>query len=289
MDWRDIPSLSALRAFEAAVRHTSLSGAAHELNVTHAAVAQHVRALEDRFATTLLRRDGRGMAATEDGARLAAALGDGFAAIADGVHALDDRGKARPLRVTLTPSFAANWLMPRIGSFWAAHHEIRLEILPAFDLVDMRKGEVDVAIRYGRGGWPGLDQEVLVPAGHCIVAAPALIAKMGGTGLNRLAAQHWLLESGRTEERLWAASLGLDLDAARVTEFDTIMLVMQAVIAGHGISIIPEAIATGEVAQDRLQILHGEEDSPLAYHILTRPGRDGPAQSAFLSWLRDAV
>lgn len=289
MDWRDIPSLSALRAFEAAARHKSLSSAARELNVTHAAVAQHVRTLEDRFGTRLLQRDGRGMAATPNGARLAAALGDGFAAIASGVRALDDTTRLRPLRITLTPSFAANWLMPRIGSFWAAHPDIRLEILPAFDLVDMRTGEVDIAIRYGRGGWPDVTEEVLVPAGHAIVAAPSLIAQMGDTGTESLRAQHWLLEGGRTEERLWAASLGIDLDTVRLTRFETNTLVIQAVIAGHGVSIIPEAIASAEVAQGRLTIIHAENDSPLAYRILTRPGHGSPAQSAFLTWLRNSV
>lgn len=117
MDWRPIPSLSALRAFEAMARLGGLSAAARELNVTHAAIAQHIRYLEDFLTVKLAYRDGRGMRLTPSGSALSKALQDGFKTIAGGIRSVKVDHEARPLQITLTPGFAENWLMPRLGSF----------------------------------------------------------------------------------------------------------------------------------------------------------------------------
>ena len=100
------------------MRCGSHAAAGREVNVTQAAIAQHVRALESRFGVALMRREGRVMRPTAEGRALADALGDGFATIAAGVRELTRKGAARPLRIALTPSFAGQWLMPRIGAFW---------------------------------------------------------------------------------------------------------------------------------------------------------------------------
>lgn len=136
---------------------------------------------------------------------------------------------------------------------------------------------------------PGVDTEPLVSARHAIVAAPRLLSRLGDRTIEALQTQHWILEAGRTEERVWAAGLGLDLDAARVTEVDTNDLVIQAVLAGHGMSILPKAIAASEVDQGRLEILVAEAESQLAYHMLTRPGRVSPDLRTFMRWLKGAV
>ncbi|MCL4676548.1 MAG: LysR family transcriptional regulator, partial [Pararhodobacter sp.] len=161
MDWRDIPSLASLRAFDALARHGSLSAAARALNVTHAAVSQHLRALEAEFGEPLARRDGQGMQLTEAGDELAAALAEGFARIAGGVTQLRSRNAARPVVVALTPSFAEAWLMPRMGRFWAAHPDIEVRLVPGVALTDLRRDGVDVAIRFGKGAWPELEAEPL--------------------------------------------------------------------------------------------------------------------------------
>ena len=134
MNWKDIPSLAALRAFEALARHGSLSGAARELNVTHAAVSQHLRQLESALDEPLARREGQGMALTDAGRDLALALGEGFARIAEGVAQLRDRRAQRLVVVALTPSFAESWLMPRIGGFWSAHPEVEIRLAPSIAL-----------------------------------------------------------------------------------------------------------------------------------------------------------
>lgn len=286
MNWKDMPSLTALRAFEAAVRLGSYSAAARELNVTHAAIAQHVRGLEARFATLLMERVGRGMGPTDAGFRLAQAVSAGFQQIAVGVEDLRRRSEARPLRIALTPTFAENWLMPRIGRFWAAHPEIQLELVPSAALVDLRRDGFDLAVRYGRGPWPGYKSTSVLSAAHVIIAAPRLAAEIGTVTPAALSAQPWLMEQGRVEMRLWAESLGIDIHQTDLKEFDNHTLVLKAVIAGFGVSMLPKAIVVPEVEEGRLAILIEEEDSPLSYHIVTIPGQVTPAVETFRRWIR---
>lgn len=288
MDWRDIPSLSALRGFEAAARLRSLSGAARELNVTHAAIAQHVRALEERFGCALLEREGRRMKPTREGAALAAGLTEGFGLIAAAVRDLA-RDEGRPVRITLTPSFAENWLMPVIGRFWSAHPEIRVELIPVYDLVDLRAEGIDLAIRYGRGGWPGTDPEPLVAADHVVVATPQLTGDRPVERLADLKHHHWLLEKQRPEEQLWAKEQGLDLDTVRLNEFDTNSMLLQAVRAGAGVSIVPVAIVAHDLAEGRLVELCRADATGLAYHLIRRPGPAPKGLEVFVRWLRQVA
>jgi LysR family glycine cleavage system transcriptional activator len=136
MDWRRLPSLSALRAFEAQARLGGFTAAARELNITQAAVAQHVRRLEDFFSCALVQRQGRAMGLTDAGRRLTATLTDGFSTIEAGVADLMADTETRPLTVSTTPSFAENWLMPRLGAFWAGHPDIGIALRPEPGLVD---------------------------------------------------------------------------------------------------------------------------------------------------------
>lgn len=286
MNWRDLPSLSALRAFEAAARLHSLSAAARELNVTHAAVAQHVRMLEDHFGTGLLSRQGRSMMPTPEGQQLAAALTAAFNLIATAARELRSGSENRALRIAVTPSFAANWLMPRIGGFWAAHPDIELEILPGVDLVDLRADAIDVAIRYGKGGWPGVASELLVRADMVAVAAPKVVAGRNVTCLADLSGTTWLVDSFRSEERYFALQNGIDLDREKVITFTNAQLAREAALAGLGVTILPDPLIAGEIASGRVVELCRETESPVAYHILTRPGVIAPRRDIFVKWLR---
>lgn len=286
MDWHDIPSLMALRAFEAATRHGSYSAAARDLNVTHAAIGQHVRALENHFGQTLMLRDGRGMATTSDGQQLADALSDAFGLIAAASGKLLDKSKVRPLRVAVTPSFAANWLMPRIGSFWDKRPEIEVELIPSMALVDMRRDNIDVAIRYGKGGWPGVVATPLMPAGHVAVASPSYLKGRNITCLGDLRGSHWLMDVGRSEERFWIASNGINLDDERVTVFPTGQLSREAARAGLGVTVMPAPIAGPDIAAGVFQLLCAEDNSAIAYHILTRPDVMNLARDTFVKWLK---
>ena len=286
MDWKDIPSLAALRAFEAAARTGSLSAAGRELNVTHAAIAQHVRTLESHFGRALLVRDGQRMAVTEVGSVLADGLGDGFGRIGESVRAVLDRDRTRPLRVALTPAFAANWLMPRLGRFWEAHPGVEIELIPAAGLADLRRDGIDLAIRYGRGGWPGVESERLMPAGHVAVAVPGLIGGREVGCLADLRGLRWLMDGNRPEERLWLAANGVDLETERVTTFPTAQLAREAARAGLGITVLPEPVLSDDIASGALVALCRESDSTLSYHLVTRPAGRSPGLTQLIRWLK---
>ncbi|RVT83434.1 LysR family transcriptional regulator [Rhodobacteraceae bacterium CCMM004] len=281
-----LPSLAALRAFSAAASEGGFSAAARELNVTHAAVAQHVRTLEAHFGVPLMVRAGRGMALTPEGEILAAGLSDGFGTIAAACRDLAAQGRDRPLRISTTPAFAGTWLMPRLVRFWTDHPEVRLEVVPDHRLADLRRDGFDAAIRYGRGPWPGVESERLIAADHVVVAPTAWAAKLSGATLPDLVTHPWVLEVGRNEERLWAASRGLDLDRADVRELPSITLVLETVRSGYGLTIAPAPLVARERELGTILALHHDCGGDTAYHLLTRPGDTGPALKTFRRWLR---
>jgi LysR family glycine cleavage system transcriptional activator len=297
MDWRDIPSLAALRAFEAAARLGSYSEASRELNVTHAAVAQHVRALEAHFGQPLLRRAGRGMAPTEVGQRLAVALSAGFGEIAAGVRAVMQGRAERPVSLTTTPSFAETWLMPRLAQFWSAHPDVPLSISTGARLADLRRDGFDIAIRYGRGAWPGCEAEPLTDANIVAVASPGLAATLSGPApdpetsgaLLRLSGARWLFDPQDAEFLVWLRAGGLDPDALSSSRFDANPVVLAACRAGAGVSVQPRAVVEADVAEGRLIVLAEQRDSPLAYHLLHLPGPMPPRVATFITWLRRSL
>ena len=285
MDWRSVPSLTALRAFEAAARLGSFSAAARELNVTHAAVAQNVRALETHFGMSLMQRDGKGMDVTTQAQPLAETLTDALSMIASTCRDLIDQGEMRPLRIAVTPSFGANWLMPRLGSFWALHPETELEILPSMSLVNLRKDEIDIAIRYGKGGWPGVEAVPFVSAPLIVAASPAYLEGRRIDDFSDLSGLTWLLDKNLAEERRWVAEKGIALEQEKLMEFATSHLTKEAALAGLGITIHPEPLLASDVASGRLKVLFRQDRSDESYHVLTRPEVISGSRDRFVRWL----
>jgi LysR family glycine cleavage system transcriptional activator len=286
MDWRDIPSLSALRAFEATARHASFSGAARELNVTHAAIAQHVRALEAEFGAALVQRQGQGMGLTDAGLRLATGLGAGFATIAGAVRELRQDKAAQPLRISLTPSFAEIWLMPRLGGFWREHPEIELALLPSPGVVDLRREGFDVAIRFGQGDWPGTHVQAVLASPFVVVAGPDYAGSARHLHeLGDLSAQKWVFTAASNEQLVWGRSLGLDTAAMRVTEMPTTTLVHAAVRAGYGLSVQLKSIVDRDLAEGRMVSLLEGESGRLAYYVLTPAPLMGARVRTLVQWL----
>ena len=287
MDWHVVPPLSALRAFEAAARTGGLSAAARELNVTHAAIAQQTRALEGRIGTALLVREGRTMRPTPEGARLAAVLTEAFGSIERAVRDLTEAAEARPLRVSLTISFAEGWLMPRLGRFWSEHPDIRLEIAPSSDLVDLRRDGFDVAIRYGEGRWPPWRAERLMSWNYVVVGAPALARNGRAERLTDLADRRWVIDPWGNEQRDWAARHGLTLEPERVVELPAHTLVLAAAREGLGLAIQPEGMVRRDLESGALVALYGPgRTGPGWYHVLTRSDQVSPRRDAFVAWLR---
>ncbi len=285
MDWSTLPSLAALRAFEAAARHQNLSAAARELNVTHAAIAQHVRSLEADLSTPLLFRSGRGVALTEEGRHLAQHLSDGFEVIAEGVSALQRSKEDRPLSVSVTPSFAANWLMPRIGGFWQAHPEISLSINPSVSLIDLRRDGFDMAIRFGNGQWPGVSCELLTSGEFWVVASPKLLSTNKTLTLKEAGEYPWLMDLHMLEWRQVVEDAGLDLNSVDMTSLETNELVLSATVAGLGVSVHPKSLVEREVAFGTLKQICSLPRTDLGYHLVTLPRPLSAKERAFRKWL----
>ncbi len=283
-----MPPLSALRAFEAAARHRSLSAAARELNVTHPAIAQQVRRLEAWFDTPLLMRAGRGMEPTEAGARLAAGLSDGFATIRRTVESMTEDDA--PLRVTITPTFAVGWLMPRLGRFREAHPDISLTLDPTTETVDLKRGIYDLGIRFGNGNWPDLDVERLVASDLVIAAAPSLLAGHTIEKPADLLALPWIQDLGTDELRVWMAAQGVTDARPRTIDHMPGHMMLDAIRRGQGIGITGRAWVAEDMATGRLVALFDQDQPPdLGYWLAKRTGVTRQAVKAFVTWLKTEV
>jgi len=286
IDWRTLPPLASLRAFTAVAEHGGFSQAARALNVTHAAVAQQVRALEGHLDTPLLVRDGRGMSLTEEGQVLARALAEGFGTVASGLSALKASSGDRPVRITLTASFAAQWLMPRLKEFWDRHPDIALSLHPDAHVVDLRRERMDLGIRYGNGDWPGVESRFLAPARMAVAASPDLLE--GRTTLSPQAMQdmEWILARDWPEQENYLRSLGLHPESLSRTEFFNEELSLAAARQGLGLVVESLALLEDDLEEGRLILLHDSKDRLPAYFIVTEPGPQRAATRAFLKWLQ---
>lgn len=285
IDWRSLPPLSALRAFAVVAQKGSLSQAARVLNVTHPAVAQQVRTLEEALDLKLVTRQARGMALTPEGARLAAALGEGFGTIAAAITDLRHQGADRPVRVSLTAGFAAQWLMPRLRDFWDRHPDIAVSLHPDARLVDVQAEGFDLAIRYGDGTWPGLEATFLASARLAVAAPPALL--QGRTVLTRaeMAAADWVLARDWPEQDNYLRSLGLDPDSLSRTDMATEELAIAAARQGLGLVVESLALLEDDATAGRLVVVHDSHDRLPAYFLVRAPGRQSMQARAFAEWL----
>ena len=288
-DWRNIPSLTALRAFEATADLRSFSQAARVLNVTHAAVAQQVRALEEHLGRPLVQREGRGVGLTADGEQLAEALREGFGAIQRGLEALRAGEADRPVRVTLTASFAAQWLMPRLKDFWEQQPDIGLSLHPDSKVVDLHRERMDLGIRYGNGDWPGLETQYLASARLVIAGAPSLIGDKAELTTDELAEMDWVLSRSWPEQDALLRQLGLDPETLSRTDINSEELAIAAARQGLGLVVETAALIESDVADGRLRIVHEALEKLPAYFIVTLPGPKRAAARAFLKWLKSQI
>ncbi|WIY27210.1 LysR family transcriptional regulator [Parasedimentitalea psychrophila] len=285
MNWLDLPPLAALRAFSAFAQSGNVTLAGAALNVSHAAISQHLRALEAHLGVSLLDRSGRALSLTVEGDQLARALDLGFGAIGAAVQDLKGADANRPLHISCTSSFAASWLMPRLPGFRALHPEINLMLDPSPELVTLKPGGIDLAIRYGQGDWPGHAVEMLLASPMVIVAAPGLLKTKGEITPAELANYPWLDELGTTESTNWAESYGVQPSklASRVQVPGNLLL--DGVRSGQGVVVTVRHFVEDDLKSGRLVELFCEADNR-GYHIVTRPGVLRPSARKFVQWLR---
>ncbi|MEM6624296.1 MAG: LysR substrate-binding domain-containing protein [Pseudomonadota bacterium] len=286
MDLTGLPPLVALRAFEAAARHRTLSGAAQELNVTHPAVAQQVRRLEQWLDTPLLVRSGRGVATTTEGALLAEGLSEGFATLAEAVDRLSASRADRPLRVTTTPTFAAGWLVPRIARFRQAHPGVELMINPTPDVIDLVGDDYDVAVRYGTGNWAGLESMRVVESDVAVIASPDLLAQYPVATPADLTALPWVQEFGTDEVRTWLRAQGVDDPILGSVINLPGNLAVDAVRSGQGVGLMARAWLADDLAAGTVVTLFDQQQDPsLGYYVVHKPGPHRPILKSFLAWI----
>jgi LysR family glycine cleavage system transcriptional activator len=289
MEQRDLPSLTALRAFDAVARGGGFSAAARALNVTHAAIAQQVRSLERDLGVPLLYRQGRGLTLTDDGTLLAAALRDGFGQIAAAISQITAPARSRPLRITMTPSFASQWLMPRLRSFWAAHPDLPLSLHPDKKVIDLHRDGMDLAIRFGDGQWPGLSVDLLTPAAYAVVAAPSLLGSRRRLDRDAMRALPWIIEDDWPEQSLWMRRFGIDPDTVTAMRIPTEELALEAARQGYGLHLELPALIEDDLARGRLVTVHDGDPAGLGYFLVTRPGPVKPALRLFTRWLKSVA
>ncbi len=286
MDWRGIPSLNSLRAFSAVAGSLSFSRAGAELNVSHAAISQQVRALEAHLGTALVERKGRGITLTAEGRELANSLETAFRGIRTAIDRLGDIRSTRPLQVTMTPAFAVSWLMPRISDFRLEHPDIELMLNPTPDVVELAEGGVDVAIRFGDGKWKGLESELLLATTFVIVAARALVGDREFADPEQLVDYPWMQELGTNELSLWMQRQGViaprKLDITHLPGY----MVLDGVRRGHGVTATARAFLEGDIAAGNLRVLFEDARPGSGYYIVKRPGVMRPPLKAFVAWLK---
>ncbi|MFO1352044.1 MAG: transcriptional regulator GcvA [Gammaproteobacteria bacterium] len=286
-----LPPLGALRAFEAAARHLSFTRAAAELYVTQSAVSQQVKALEALLHTRLFQRSGPQLALTRAGTAYAARLGPVFAEIATATEALFSDHREGILNVSLLATFAVRWLIPRLQRFNQRHPEIEVRLNTTARLVDFEHEDIDLAIRFGDGTWPGLRSHYLMAEDRFPVCSPALLAR-GQTHPPAAIRGHKLLQvdapQRRDDWKEWLAAAGVSgIDPYAGLPFESSIQALQAAIAGLGMALAQRSFVTDDLAAGHLVApfaltLQGHG----AYYIVCRePEHDVPKIKAFRDWL----
>jgi LysR family transcriptional regulator, glycine cleavage system transcriptional activator len=279
----NLPSLNSLRAFATVAETGSYTRAGGALNVSHAAVNQQVKALEGRLGVTLVVRQGRGIALTDEGVALARDLAAGFATIQRGVEALTRADAARPVQVTMSPVFAVKWLMPRLMDFQQKHPEITLMLNPTGVKMDLRQGGIDMAIRYCDRRVPVADP--ILTADLVVVATPALIDGRQITDPAMLVDLPWLQELGTNEVGDWFARHGITPDESMMITHMPGNLIMDAVLLGDGVTLTMRPWVEAEIQSGELLELFSDRDFG-TFHVETGPGAPRPPVRTFVKWLK---
>jgi len=247
---RRLPSLNALKAFEAAARHVSFTEAAVELFVTHAAISRHIRELEEYLGTQLFLRTGRGVALSEAGKRFGEQLTPLFDGLSNAAREAAAVGAARVLNVSVEPAIASRWLVPRLGRFKELHPDIELNIDPTNRLVDFRVDEVDLGIRYGLGNWPDVEMTKLTSETVIFpVCAPSLIAGIKNLKPEDLKNYNLLHEQRKQWWADWLTANGIaGVSDWKGTVFQN-HLAIEAAEAGQGFALGDTILCTDSIVE----------------------------------------
>jgi LysR family glycine cleavage system transcriptional activator len=287
-----LPSLNGLRAFEAAARHLSFTSAAAELNVTQTAISHQIKRLEEELGLRLFIRQNRALTLTPQGRDYLPGIRAAFNDLRLATDRLKRTNNGHVLTISTLASMASKWLLPRISAFQGAHPDIDVRITTSTNMVDFKSGDVDAAIRYGRGQWPGLRADWLTADDLFPVCSPTLLT--GNKPLQKpedLARFTLLHSSGGYDDdwRLWLTAAGLPTDISKQPglSFDMIFMTLQAAIDGLGVAVGRTTYVEGDLASGRLVVPFDIRLPADAGFYLVSPeaSADTPKLKAFRDWL----
>ncbi|SLN74359.1 transcriptional regulator GcvA [Oceanibacterium hippocampi] len=285
-----LPPLNALRSFEAAARNLSFSKAASELNVTPAAISHQIKGLEDFLGVKLFRRLNRVVMLTDAGQAYLPGIREGFQKLYDATVRLQTVESSGVLTISTLSSIASRWLVPRLRRFQERYPDIDVRLTTSDHLVDFAREDVDIAIRYGTGHYPGLhsvrflEEEYLYP-----VCSPALLA--GARPLQRpedLAFHTLLHDDMKVDWAMWLTAAGVQgVDPKRGPAYTDSSMVLQAAVEGHGVALGRSALAADDLEAGRLvKPFEIEIASTFAYYVVSpETTAEQPKIAAFREWI----
>ncbi|RYE81680.1 MAG: LysR family transcriptional regulator [Oxalobacteraceae bacterium] len=285
--------LHYLAAFRAAAQTENLRAAAETLHLTHSAVSQQIRGLEEALGFQVFNRQGRRLALNPAGQALQRAVIKVFAELQAGVMAATqaDGKSAQTLRVTALPSFAQRWLIPRLPRWQALQPCIALDLHTSQQVVDLERAGYHVGLRVGRGPWPGLITEQLFHSPLIAVAAPALASRLIGQPVSALVNEPLLGDAEDWQE--WFAGAGVTASPVVVASFNDAGVLLQAGEQAMGVALAREVLAADALLEGRLVRLHAHavELDATRDHQIVYPEtlRDDPAVRAFCDWLHAEI
>ncbi len=285
--------LATLPTFRAAAKAANLRAAAEQLHLTHSAVSQQIKLLEAQLGFELFDRRAKRLVLNPAGAALLRAAEAALDRLAEGVLDAEAAasGATQALRVTLLPSFAQRWLLPRMGRWRERHPHIAIEIDTSRELVDLQREGFHVALRQGSGGWRGLQAEQLTRSPLIAVATPARAARLEGAAGALLAAEP-LLGDARLWQR-WLALSGHTRKVRPVAEFADAGLMLQATEQDIGIALVSEVLAADALIDGRLKRLAGptlpDADAYVYWWVCTPELSGWPPLKALHDWLFEEI
>lgn len=290
---RRLPPLNSLKAFEAAARNLSFTKAAEELFVTQAAISHQIKLLEEHLSMKLFMRRNRSLLLTEEGQSYYLDIKDIFAHLYEATERLLTRGAKGSISIALTPSFAIQWLIPRLSEFSNLHPDIDVKI-KAVDYDDNSlTDDVDVAIYYGLGNWQGVFTDKLYTEYLTPVCSPLLLSGEKALTEPSDLMNHTLLhDMSRNNWKEWIKVAGVkDINVNQGPIFSHSSMVLQAAIHGQGIALGNSVLAKPEIESGRLVTPFNEVlVSKNAFYLVCREAQvDSPKIVAFRNWLLEAV
>ncbi len=287
-----LPPFAALRAFHAAATHDRYRDAAESLGITESAISHQVRKLEDFLHTTLFERTASGARLTETGRRYLEQIDPAIRQIQAATEAILPSGGRHAVRLTLPPSMAATWVIPRLSTLERDHPDIDLQMIPTTRVVDLRRDQVDLAIRHGRGDWPGVEAEFLLEETAMPVCAPGYLDEPGPAPDPDLFGRVRLVVNGTYPDEWaeWAAAHGLPPPSSDgAITLDATEQVLQVAESGHGMAMGRRPVVDGRLARGTLVAPFGGANPTGAAYYLCSPTELTPTAAArrLARWLRE--